>query len=390
MSTRIRLLATGLVLLALAFLRTVAAETDERGIGYLALDLERDAGLLPAPAPYAVLDDAVTRTHAVLGAQAEGPWTASQARRLLHTLAGVVSTVCPEQRADTDDGRYGVVLETGVCDCDALSLTYLTLADALGLPLYGVLAPRHMLLRWDDGATSFLWEPTTASEVEADAYALSEEARRQGTYLRPLRRPQLLALLYVRRGNHFYRRQAFARALTDYDQALALDEHAMLAYLNRGATQQALGAYSNAIADYAQALTLDPHEADALYGRGRALVYLGRHDEAIQDFDQALALEGEHADTRYSRGYAQQQLGRYEAAVDDYSAALACDSTLVQALFNRARAYAALGDADLAMADYIAFIGRVRHDPLYADYIPQAQRALLALRDRIPFRQNNI
>ena len=384
MPARIRPLAASLAgLLLLLTLPPVGAATPSaRGIGYVALDLEREAGFPTLDARYAVLDRAVAQAQATLGAQAAAPWTPDQARRIVRTLADLVGTVCTERVAGVGDGRYSTVLDAGACDCDALSLTYLTLAEALGLPLYGVFTPGHMLLRWDDGTTAFLWETTTASEVAAEAYPVSAEARRQGVYLRSLTRRQLLGFLYWRRGNHFYHRQAYPQALADYTRALERDPHLVLAYVNRGETHQALEAYQRAAEDYTRALALDPTEANALYGRGRSFVYLERYDEAIRDFDRALLLNSDQADIHYGRGYARQQLGLLDDAVRDYTAALTRDPAMVQALYNRARAYTVLGEVDQAADDYLAFIERVLHDPAYSGLIPQAQRALLRLRER--------
>jgi Flp pilus assembly protein TadD len=59
-------------------------------------------------------------------------------------------------------------------------------------------------------------------------------------------------------------------ALSDFNQALALDPNFAAAYNNRGYDRQQLGDIDGALADYEKAISLDPGEAYYYNNRGRS------------------------------------------------------------------------------------------------------------------------
>ena len=111
-------------------------------------------------------------------------------RDAFRTIADAVRLVCTEFKNDAAGGLISGALAEGSCDCDILTVTYLTVGDALGLPLWGVFLPGHALVVWADEGTEVFWETTTAEErprwfLEA---LVPEGAER--AYLQPLSGPR--------------------------------------------------------------------------------------------------------------------------------------------------------------------------------------------------------
>ena len=81
-----------------------------------------------------------------------------------------------------------------------------------------------------------------------------------------------------------------ARAIADYQQALALDVTYRDAYNNLGLALSDQGEFAAAVGAYSQALDIDPHYWHAYNNRGLALWALGRREEARRDYEKVREL----------------------------------------------------------------------------------------------------
>src|SRR5437899_6382995 len=75
------------------------------------------------------------------------------------------------------------------------------------------------------------------------------------------------AAVHVARGNLHAVAGDVARAIGDYDRAIALDPNRAVAFFNRAGALAASGQMDRALADYDRAIELDPMDADAHVGR---------------------------------------------------------------------------------------------------------------------------
>jgi tetratricopeptide (TPR) repeat protein len=82
----------------------------------------------------------------------------------------------------------------------------------------------------------------------------------------------------------------FDGAITDYDQALALDPNLADAYNNRGIVQFEKGDVEAALADYSKAIALSPAHSLAYFNRGIALRWRGDLEGSQADLDRAVTL----------------------------------------------------------------------------------------------------
>jgi tetratricopeptide (TPR) repeat protein len=112
------------------------------------------------------------------------------------------------------------------------------------------------------------------------------------------------SISYYNRGNVWYAKGELARAIADYDLAIAVDPKNAKFYYNRGLCRYDQRDLSGAIAGFTRAIALNPAFADAYYNRGAAQLVNGVLDIAITDFDHAIKLNRRLASAYLSRGIA--------------------------------------------------------------------------------------
>jgi tetratricopeptide (TPR) repeat protein len=158
------------------------------------------------------------------------------------------------------------------------------------------------------------------------------------------------------RGVAYAAKNAYDKAIADFNRALELDPNFASALCNRGEMLRLKGDYEGAFADFTQALKVDPKHAPALVNRGRVYRVKGRIDRALQDFTQANRLDPKSADALINRGNAFTDKGEFDRAITDYTEALNIDPNLALAYMNRGLAYAKKGDFDAVVEDCEAAI----------------------------------
>ncbi|MEV6169338.1 tetratricopeptide repeat protein [Streptomyces sp. NPDC051954] len=128
-----------------------------------------------------------------------------------------------------------------------------------------------------------------------------------------------------------------ARALIEFDRALALDPGLAAAYHGRGYARAQEGDYAAAVADLSRADELAPGKATTLMLRGEYQRLLGDYEASVRDLDQAIGIHGTRAFAWASRGAAKHSLGELDAAAADLDRALELDPEYVWAWVRRAR-----------------------------------------------------
>ena len=82
-------------------------------------------------------------------------------------------------------------------ECNSFTLTYYAIAKELDLPLYPILAPKHIFLEWDDGINNFFWEPEYDTLFDASQYIknhnITKNQIEKRIYLSKLNENQLIA-----------------------------------------------------------------------------------------------------------------------------------------------------------------------------------------------------
>jgi tetratricopeptide (TPR) repeat protein len=188
----------------------------------------------------------------------------------------------------------------------------------------------------------------------------------------------------VRRAGAYTRSGDFARAIEDYDEAIAANPNLGAAYAGRAVALRGLGRLDLAQKDDEQALKLgrvagasvaprpispterldrriseltlviarEPTNADALAERADTYVRKADLVLALLDYDRAVKLRPKDAALMLARSRVHQAKGDFDAALRDTDASVRLDPKSAPALLARGEAYAAKKQHDRAIRDY--------------------------------------
>lgn len=136
---------------------------------------------------------------------------------------------------------------------------------------------------------------------------------------------QYEAKIYESRGNAFFDKKQYDRALKDYNHAIELDPTNSEILNSRGVVYQLKRKFVSAIKDYDRAILNSPSLAKVYYNRGTVFHLQVKYNLAIKDFDSAISLDPTHANYFGNRGNSYEQLGKGNEAAADYQMALKLD-----------------------------------------------------------------
>jgi tetratricopeptide (TPR) repeat protein len=184
----------------------------------------------------------------------------------------------------------------------------------------------------------------------------------------------------------------FERAVTLYDQAIALDPARAEPYYKRANALKDLGRLDPAVASYDQAIERKPDYAHAYCNRGVVQHRLGSLADAVSSLDRAIALAPADAFAHYNRALVMQDCSRWNEALASYDQAVAINPEFADAQFNRSLALLFQGNFARGWAGFEwrwknaqrLAIGAPRNfpQPLWLGEAPIAGKRLLLYREQ--------
>jgi tetratricopeptide (TPR) repeat protein len=184
-----------------------------------------------------------------------------------------------------------------------------------------------------------------------------------------------------KKGDEAYRARDFEGAVSYFSRAIELygpeTRAAAKSYRNRADVLQRMGRMQDALSDFDEAIALEPTYAPGYRYRARLLIALDRYEDAIRDIASALQREPDSAATLVERGRLLEKMRRYDEASADFAQAIivarskydqmiarskedrdrrylirARDDTIVDAYVNRGNVFRSLNRIDEALLAY--------------------------------------
>ena len=281
--------------------------------------------------------------------------------------------------SDDEEALYGsflnTVLDKTSGNCLGYSTLYLFLGERLGIPLYGVILPLHIFVKYDDGKYQKEIESTNGQDFPWLAYIMQLNARNIVAYkgdwqyhkTTKTTKKEVVSYMLNNRGAIRRTENNYAAAIDDYTKAIEITPGFALAYFNRGDTKAEKGDLDGAITDYTKAIEIIPDYTRAYFNRASAKFQKGDYDGTIADYTKAIEVTPDLSGAYCNRGFAKFQKGDIDGAIADYNKAIKIKPGYAEAYYGRGLANAKKGNESDAIADYTKAI-EIRPDFAEAYY----------------------
>jgi tetratricopeptide (TPR) repeat protein len=304
----------------------------------------------------------------------------------LHKELGFKSV---KEASDPNDLFLHSVMDNKRGYCLSLSILYLAIGERLGLPLYGVVAPGHFFVRYDNGRIRFNIETTSGSFPDDEYYNNKfavPEGDKQSIYMQNLNKLQSMGCLFnnfgtvymavdnldaaqramelaveinpglaesrVNLGNIYLRKDRIDDAIYEYQQAIEISPSDGKVYYNLGNAYLRKDWTNDAIGAYEQAIRLDPNYVDAYINLAVTYGRTGLYSKAQQMLKEAASIDPGRSEIYTKRGDIYYQSQDYELALDEYKIALRINRNDAAAHFGTALCYNKLDMPQNEMQSY--------------------------------------
>ncbi|MGO9112773.1 MAG: tetratricopeptide repeat protein [Thermoguttaceae bacterium] len=165
---------------------------------------------------------------------------------------------------------------------------------------------------------------------------------------------------YINRGNAYYEKGEYDKAIDSFNEAIRLAPKDAFAYGNRGNVWERKREYDKAIADHNEAIRLAPNDAHLYFNRGNTWAMMGKDDKVIADYTEAIRLDPNFAIAYRRRGATWGRKGEYDKAITDLNEAIRINPKDATAYTTRGSNWGKKREFDKAITDYTEAI---RLDP---------------------------
>jgi len=239
--------------------------------------------------------------------------------------------------------------------CLSLSVLYLSLGERLGIPLYGVVAPGHFFVRYDDGRVRFNIETTSKGGSAPDEHYIEKFAVPQvkgGIYMRNLNKMQTLGCFFNNLGNSYMEVGKVEQAQVALERAVEINPLLAECRTNLGNIYLKKERIEDAISQYQAALQINPSDAKTHNNLGNAYARSGRLDEAIREYNQSLELDPNFVEVykNLSVAYCEKKMfGKAESVLKEATELEPSNSGFYNQLGN---VYSEMGQCEKAIVQY--------------------------------------
>lgn len=159
-------------------------------------------------------------------------------------------------------------------------------------------------------------------------------------------------------GNVYRLRGDFQKAVSEYEQAIAIRPHAKT-LSNLGVVYRRLAQYDQAFKTYEEALKIDPVSKEAHYGLGLVYMAQKRNAEAQKEFETALRIDPKYEEAYTNLGASFVAQGKIAEGIDAYEKAIEINPYFPDAHYNLAVALTESKETTRAIEEYEAVVRMV-------------------------------
>jgi tetratricopeptide (TPR) repeat protein len=240
--------------------------------------------------------------------------------------------------------------------CLSLSILYLSIAERLGLELYGVVVPGHFFVRYDSGRVRFNIETTSNGASVPDDHYMTKfnvpDNGRDSIYMKSLNKRQTIGCFFNNLGNVYSEIGNIDMALVALERAVAINPTLSESRANLGNVYLQKGRVSDAVQQYRAALGLNPGDPKTYNNLGNAYMSLSQLADAGSSYRQAIQMDPNFADAYRNLALLYTRQERYTEALSQLNRAVALDSQNHQVYAQLGELYYRMGDAGRGLTQF--------------------------------------
>jgi tetratricopeptide (TPR) repeat protein len=172
-------------------------------------------------------------------------------------------------------------------------------------------------------------------------------------------------LAFSQTGSCYYCNGDYAKAISEYDQAIKLAPNFVYAFYWRGRAHHDLKDYLLAICDYSTAINLDPTTAYNYEDRADSYCHQKAWEKALQDTKQTLLLDPHFMRAYHTQAWAHDESGHFAEAIEDDGKAIALGPKDPSLYFSRGMRYRDHKQYKKAIADITEAIKYDQKNAIY-------------------------
>jgi tetratricopeptide (TPR) repeat protein len=311
-----------------------------KGIGFEALDYEKEAGFEVKQSSYLLLQNIIKECESRIILKPQ--YSYDESVEVLKTIGSVIQRFYFEYDFYQKCTHYfSKSLDFRKFDCRTFTMTYLTVGENLSLPLFCIFVPHHVFICWKDSSNEIFWETTnnikTSKQFYIDSLKIKNEFE-STPYFHPIDYKQSRSMIYSSCGIAKYLLGNIKGSIADYNKAIEINSNSFENYYNRGLSKYCLRDNNGAIQDFKKAIEINPFYNEAFFNMGKSKAILGRNKEAISDFDKVIEIDSNYTNIYFVRGFAKNALSDYKGAISDYNKAIEINPNDAPSYYQRGNA----------------------------------------------------
>ncbi|RJP58533.1 MAG: hypothetical protein C4541_07815 [Candidatus Auribacter fodinae] len=270
-----------------------------------------------------MVDDVLTE----IGTETRPSWIVNELNKYIY---GKQKFSVPEgDAAELQQPRYhlmNTMLDYNKGVCMSLSLLYLSLAERMRLPVFGVVVPGHFFVRYDDLVHTINIETTILGREFNDAHYQKEYPNiytSETMYYKNLTKRETIGCYLNNFGSFYLAQNRLDDAIRVLTMAIQVTPYFTEPYINLGHVYQVKDELDLAAKAYKEGLKFNSVHQKLLLGLGRVYFLKGDIDMALEEFKMARASAGNDPEIGYHMGVAYSAKGMHTEAIRELKTSIA-------------------------------------------------------------------
>jgi tetratricopeptide (TPR) repeat protein len=240
--------------------------------------------------------------------------------------------------------------------CLSLSILYLSIAERLGLDVYGVVVPGHFFVRYEKGRIRFNIETTSNGVSAPDSHYITKfnvpDPTYNSIYMRNLTKRQTIGCFFNNLGNVYNETGDIKTAQLALERAVAINPTLSESRANLGNIYLQKGRAQDAVQQYQAALQVNPSDPKTHNNLGNAYLAIKQVNAAASAYRQALQFDPNFVDGYRNLALLLAQQEQYGDALTQLNHALTLDGKNVQIYVQVGELYYRMGEYDKGLAQF--------------------------------------